>query len=83
MQQKGEFCFHIQPASLCLFIGKLSPFLLREINDQGLLVPVIFVSVVGCGIVCAFSFFGICCCEIIYCLDFVTVADFFELEFSF
>ena len=34
MQQKDGFCFHIQSVSLCLFIGELSPFLLRDINDR-------------------------------------------------
>ena len=34
MQQKDGFCFHIQSVSLCLFIGELSPFILRDINDQ-------------------------------------------------
>ena len=34
MQQKDRFCFHIQSVSQCLFIGELSPFVLRDINDQ-------------------------------------------------
>ena len=34
MQQKDDFCFCIQSVSLCLFIGELSPFILRDINDQ-------------------------------------------------
>ena len=32
--QKDGFCFCIQSISLCLFIGELSPFALRDINDQ-------------------------------------------------
>ena len=34
MQQKGEFYFCIQSVSLYLFIDELSPFILRDINDQ-------------------------------------------------
>ena len=34
MQQKDGFCFHIQSDGLCLFIGELSQFVLRHINDQ-------------------------------------------------
>ena len=45
-----------------LFIGELSPFILKNINDQGLLFPVILVFIVGDVIVCVFPFCGICCC---------------------
>ena len=31
------------PVSLCLFIGELSPFILRDIKEKSLLLPVIFV----------------------------------------
>ena len=34
MQQKDGFCFPIQSVSLCVFIGELSPFTLRDVNDQ-------------------------------------------------
>ena len=33
MQQDG-FCFCIHRVSVCLFIGELSPLILRDINDQ-------------------------------------------------
>ena len=53
MQQKDGFCFSYPVCfSLCLFIGEFSPFILRDINDQWLLVPISFVFVVGDGIVC-------------------------------
>ena len=70
MQQKNEFCFHIQSDTLCFFIGMFRLFILKDINDQRLLVPVILVFLVDDDIVCVFSFFVICCCEIIYCLCF-------------
>ena len=70
MQQKNGFCFCIQSVSLCLIIGKLSPFILMGINEQWLLAPVILVFVDGYIIFCVFPFFGICCCEIINCLCF-------------
>ena len=34
MQQKDGSCFCIHSVSLCLFIGKLSPLILRDNNDQ-------------------------------------------------
>ena len=34
MQKKDGFCFCIQSVILCLFIGELSPFISRDINDQ-------------------------------------------------
>ena len=39
--QKAGSCFHIHSLSLCLFIGKLSPLIVRDINDQWL-IPAIF-----------------------------------------
>jgi hypothetical protein len=43
MQQNAGSCLHIQCGSLCVFIGKLSPLMLRDIKDQFLLPPVIIV----------------------------------------
>lgn len=69
MQQKDEFCFHIQSLSLRLSVGKLSPLILRDDNVLWLLVPVIFVFVIVGGIVCV-SHFKDMSCGIIYCLCF-------------
>ena len=59
------FCFHIQSVSLWLFVDELSPFIIRDINDRWLLVPVILVFVVGNAMWVFFSFFGICYYDII------------------
>ena len=40
-------CLHIQSISLYLFIGELSPLILRDIKEKSLLLPVIFVVRVG------------------------------------
>jgi hypothetical protein len=37
MQQHAGSCLHIQSVSLCLFIGVLSPLMLRDIKDICLL----------------------------------------------
>jgi hypothetical protein len=67
MEQRDGSCFYIH-VSLCLFIGELSPLILRDINSQWLLISVILVVVVMvavwvcvCVCVCV-SFFW---CEII------------------
>lgn len=39
MQQKGRSSLHTDSISLCLFIGELSPLILRDINVQWLLSP--------------------------------------------
>ena len=52
MQQKDRLYFCIKSVMLCLFIGELSPLILRDVNDQCLLVPVTFVFVVVLGGVC-------------------------------
>ena len=54
IQQKVGSCFCIHSLSLCLFIGELSPLILRDINDPCLLIPVISLVVM---IVC-FPFLG-------------------------
>jgi hypothetical protein len=33
MQQNAGSCLHIQSVSLCLFIGELSPLMLRDIKE--------------------------------------------------
>ena len=59
MQQKDVFCFHIHSVSLCHFIGELNPLILRDINDQWLLIPVIFLFLLLLVIVClCFSSLG-------------------------
>ena len=40
MLKKDGFHFRIQSVSLCIFIGELSLFILRDINEQRLLSPV-------------------------------------------
>ena len=47
MQQNAGSCVYIQSVSLCLFIGELSPLILRDIKEKSLLLPVIFVVRVG------------------------------------
>jgi hypothetical protein len=48
MQQNHGSCFCINSVDLCVFVGKLSPLILRDIDDQLLLMPVI-VFIGGCG----------------------------------
>jgi hypothetical protein len=43
MQQNFGFFLCIESVSLCLFIGELSPLILRDIKEKRLLLPVIFV----------------------------------------
>ena len=47
MQQKVGSCLCNQTVSLCVFIGELSPFILRDIKEKSLLLPVIFVARFG------------------------------------
>ena len=77
-----EVCFYIYSVRLCLFRSKLRPLILREINDQQLLVSVIFGFVVADYSVCfpslSFAVHGLS----IACV-YVSVASFLGLEFSF
>jgi hypothetical protein len=57
MQNNDGSCFHIHSASPCRFIVQLSPLILRDINDQWLLIPVILMVVVVCVCVC------VCVCD--------------------
>ena len=41
MQKNPGSCLHIQSVNLCLFIGELSPLMLRDIKEKSLLLPVI------------------------------------------
>jgi uncharacterized membrane protein len=70
MQQNDRSSFRTQSVSLCLFIGELSPLIIRDVNDHQLLIPVILMLVVVgvcvCVCVCArararvcFPFFGL------------------------
>ena len=70
LQQKDGFCFHIKSVSLCLFIGELSPFILRDINDQRFPSSVYLVFLIGDVILYVVFTCGICCYEIINCLCF-------------
>ena len=45
MQQGVGTCLCKQSVTLCLFIGQLSPLLLRDIKEKSLLLPVTFVRV--------------------------------------
>ena len=58
MYKKDRFCFHIQSVSLCLFIGELNSFTLRDINNQWLLSPVYLDFIVGDVNLCVFSYLG-------------------------
>ena len=83
IQEKDGFILVSSLLVCVFFIGESNPFILRDINDQWLLVPVILVFIVGDGIVCVFPFFGICCCDIIYCPCFMDITNIPGLEFSF
>ena len=83
MQKKDGFSFHIQSVSLCLFIGELSSFTLRDINDQWLLSPVNFVFIVGNVNLCVFSSLGFAAMKPSIVCVFVGVTNFLGLEFSF
>jgi hypothetical protein len=52
VQQNDGFCLYIHSVSLCLFTGKSSALILRDLNNQWLLFPVIFMLVVVCVCVC-------------------------------
>ena len=81
MQQNAGSCLHIQSVSLCLFIGELSPLILRDIKERWLLVPDMFVFVGG--FMCLwFSPFGFVVRCLISC-PFFGAGTFLVLEFSF
>ena len=56
MQQNVGACLCNQSVSLCHFIGKLSPLILRDIKEKSLLLPVIFVARVRILFMCLSSF---------------------------
>ena len=41
MHQNAGSCLHIQSVSLCLFIGELNPFMLRDIKEKLIVVFVV------------------------------------------
>jgi hypothetical protein len=47
MQQNVASYLCNQSVNLCIFIGELSPLVLRDIKEKSLLLPVIFVVRVG------------------------------------
>lgn len=49
MEQKNGSCFCIYSVNLHLFIGELHPLILIYINDQWLLIPIIFFLTVSGG----------------------------------
>ena len=56
MQQNFGYSLCNQSVSLCLFIGELSPLILRDSKERYLLLPVIFVVRVGILFMWLFSF---------------------------
>jgi hypothetical protein len=48
--RRMDLVFNIHSVSLCLFIGELSSLMLRDINDQWFLLPVILTLVVFLGV---------------------------------
>ena len=56
MQQNVGSCLCSQSISLCLFIGELSPLILRDIKEKLSLLPVNFVVRVGILFLWLFSF---------------------------
>ena len=81
MQQMVVTVF-VHCASLCLFIGELSPLMLRDINDQWLLFTILLMLVVFvCGHVCASLAFA--CKELLITYIFLDVLILFGLKFCF
>jgi hypothetical protein len=56
MQQNVESCLYSQSVFLFLFIGELSPLMLRDILEKRLLLPVTFIVRGGIMFVWLFSF---------------------------
>ena len=87
MQPKNGSCFSIQCVNRFLFISELRPLMLRGINDQWLLVPVILLVVVVlsvCVCVCVYvclSSFGFTVWWLFSCV-FLGIITFFVLEFT-
>jgi hypothetical protein len=73
VQQNAGSCLLTQSVSLRLFIGELSPLILRDIKERLLLVPVMFVLV---GDFMWISAFGFLVRSLISC-------PFLVVEFSF
>ena len=73
--------FYILSVSLCLFIDKLSSLILRDINDQYLLIPLIFGF--GCGGCVCVSFLGFAAVRLHIACVFMGTVNFIGLEFSF
>ena len=66
MQQNVGSSLCNQSVILCLFIGELSPFILRNIKKKSLLIPVVFVVRVGI----LFTWLSSLCSLKDYCLAF-------------
>ena len=79
MQQNAGSYLHIESVSLCLFIGELSPLMLRDIRDQGWLLSVTFVGRGEIIPVC-FSSFGFVVKKLIFCF-FMGIVSFLVLDF--
>ena len=83
MRHKGEPS-PLHSVSLCIFIGELSPLILRVTNDQLLLIPLIFLLmlllvVVVC--VCVY-YFGFASVKLFMSCVFMGVVLEIRLEFS-
>jgi hypothetical protein len=59
MHHNDGSCFFIHFNSLCPFIGELSLLMLKDINDQQLLIPLILVLVV-CVCLCLCVYVCVC-----------------------
>ena len=77
MQKKDGFFFHIQSVSLCLFIGELSLFTLKDINDQWWLSPITLVFIVDDVNLSFFPFLGFASMRPSIVCVFVAVVNFF------
>ena len=85
MQQKDGSCFCIHSITLCLCIGELSPLILRDINNQWLLIPItLLLLVVVCVNVCVcFPSCGFPHVRLFISCVFMDIVNFLGLEFSF
>jgi len=59
MQQNHRSCLCIHSVCLCLFIAKMNPLMLKDINHQLLLIPIILMLVL---ILCMCACMCVCVC---------------------
>ena len=80
MQHNDGFHLNNLSVSLCLFIGKLSPLMLRDINEKWLLIPAILMLLV---VVCVVFLLLLQWWEIIFSCVFMILVSFTGLELFF